>query len=284
VRDLVEEVIREHFPTGGHLNQWSYGGPYAVGGLSQKVQKLATQRGLISDPRFWPTVIEHVWTLARVGAIALMPLEPTVVGTIEQDEIRIPTFVVTEYGRRLLSEPNFSPQDWEKYKAAALLEVRSTPDDVVVTYLAEAVGAWRSMQYRASVVMLGVACERLILMLAQSVVDASLATHSAKVKSALESPTPTPISRVYEDTRKPLVDPANPARLTPKLRGTIDRHLSAIFDHARTLRNAHGHPTGDDVSRNEAEIALRIFPGFYALVDELIGHLRSLVATASGGS
>ncbi len=53
----------------------------------------------------------------------------------------------------------------------------------------------------------------------------------------------------------------------------LDRKLSAVFDHARGLRNKSGHPTGVDVSADDAEAGLLMFPGFYALVDELCGSL-----------
>ncbi|MDY7011108.1 MAG: hypothetical protein SVV80_10210, partial [Planctomycetota bacterium] len=55
----------------------------------------------------------------------------------------------------------------------------------------------------------------------------------------------------------------------------IDRKLSAIFDHARALRNKSGHPTEADVSGDDAQAGLLLFPGFYAFIDDLCKHMSA---------
>ena len=65
------------------------------------------------------------------------------------------------------------------------------------------------------------------------------------------------------------------------LKEAIDRKLTPIFEHARALRNAQGHPTGEDVDSEESEAGLLLFPGFYGLVDQLLAHLKEC---ATGGA
>jgi hypothetical protein len=168
-RGLVDEALRE-FPRGGKLNLWQGESQHSAGGLTQHVRNLANRRQISTDGAFWVAVAEHIWSLARIGALALLPQDPqTVGGEVPQEQRQIPTFVVTELGARLLAEPDFSPHDCAKYKAATLVRVES-PDDVVLVHLHEAVEARRGALYRASLVMLGAACERLILLLADAVI------------------------------------------------------------------------------------------------------------------
>jgi len=49
-----------------------------------------------------------------------------------------------------------------------------------------------------------------------------------------------------------------------------------IFEHTRALRNAAGHPTTDEISSDDAEATLLLFPGFYFFTDELVNALVSL--------
>jgi hypothetical protein len=272
VRDLVDEVLRVDLPTGGKLNLWnSFESKHNPGGLTQRVLYLATSRKITTDGSFWPVVTEHLWTMARIGALALLPTDPSPIGGDIPHEVRqLPSFVITEMGRRLLSEPDFSPQDWAKYKAATLLRV-SAPDDVVLAYLHEAVMARQGGLYRASVVMLGCACERLIILLAEAVRAAALGTYSAELARLLSSPRPVGIKAIFEQVRDAMLDRSTP--LTPKLRDAIDWKLSPIFEYARALRNSHGHPTGAPVTAEDADTGLRLFPGVYALVDEVINVL-----------
>jgi hypothetical protein len=284
LRDLVDEVLREG--TGGNrLNLWKDGTPYDIGGVTQAVEKLAKKRGMQFDSRCWPPVIEHVWTLARLGALALMPQDPPIAGSmLPQEQRPIPTFIVTELGRKLLNEPGYSPHDWAKYKAATLLRVKA-PDDVVVAHLEEAVIARQTGLYRASLVMLGCACERLILLLAAAVRDhASLPPYSKNLQKLLASSKPAGILQLFEQVRDALIE----GPLSQPLREEVDLNLGHIFQYARALRNSHGHPTGTPVTAEQADSGLKLFPGFYALVDRLIAALppapAALAPVPAGGA
>jgi hypothetical protein len=75
----------------------------------------------------------------------------------------------------------------------------------------------------------------------------------------------------------PVCPTTRPSHLTTKeLADALDRKLAAIFDHARGLRNQSGHPSGDDVTAEDAEAGLLLFPGFCDLVDKLITVVKAI--------
>lgn len=218
--------------------------------------------GVPFDPK---TAVEYWWHLARLGVVALTGAG---IGALSP---RVPDLQVTQRGRRLLERGESSPHDPPRYMEAVQRRV-ATPDDIALTYLDEAVGAWTAGLNRASAVMLGCACERLVLILANAIASAGVAPWAQKIQKELAG-TSLGISRLFENVRKGLLQLAADKKLPGELADALDRKLSAIFDHARVLRNESGHPTGAAVSSEDGEAGLLLFPGFYALVDGLCKHL-----------
>jgi hypothetical protein len=256
-------------------------GQYQTGGLTQKVHQLAQKRGINTSPPdglFWPAVVEYVWTLARIGALAVMPQDPPF-GPVHDEGKKIPGFVITELGQRLLAETDFSPQDWGKYQAKLLLSVPA-PDDVVLVHLHEADLAWQHTLYRSSAVMLGGAVERLIILLAEAIVAAKLPAPGDKLGGKLANPK-VGISEIFDDVRTVLDHAAEDKKLPREITDVLDRRITALFDHARALRNRSGHPTVGEVTRDEALSGLLLFPAFYAFVDKVLTALSALAPPAA---
>jgi hypothetical protein len=65
-------------------------------------------------------------------------------------------------------------------------------------------------------------------------------------------------------------------KMSRRLGEALDRNPSAIFDHARGLRNQSGHPTGENVSAEDAEAGLLLFPGFCELADKIVEELSKI--------
>ncbi len=205
--------------------------------------------------------LEYWSHLVRVGAVGTAPMQPG-----------YPNFVVTDLGRQLTGHGERSPHNRDRY----LVHVagRAEPmDQTAERYVAEAVDAWAAGLYRASAVMTGVACERLILLLAESTVAAGVG--GAPLASELRSAGHEPISRVFGKLRHALLSLTEDRALPSELRDALDRRLSAIFDHARILRNASGHPSAEEVSADEAEAGLLLFPGFYRFVGSIVAHFEA---------
>lgn len=219
---------------------------------------------------FYPEVaFGYWWHLVNIGAI--VP-----VGDIERTPglPQFDAFILTERGRRLLERGEQSPHDPPRYIGAVRKRV-AEPDDIALGYLDEAVGTWRDQHHRASAVMLGCACERLVLLLAEHIADAGIKSWSEKVRKALGG-APVRASQLFDLIRDSLMQLAGERRLPGSLADALDRKLTPIFEYARGLRNKSGHPTGMKVSPDEAEAGLLLFPGFYEFVDALCKHLSAM--------
>jgi hypothetical protein len=210
--------------------------------------------------------LEYFWGLARIGAVAVpgAHLTPTT--------YKMPGFLLTGRGRQLLEKGESSPHNPDKY-VAAVRKRAAHPDDIALSYLAEAVEAWRSGLYRSSAVMLGCACEQLVLILGKAMAEQKSLEGSEKVSKALSGR--VFISVLFERIRDCLMQLKDRKQLPGELADALDRKLTPIFEYARGLRNESGHPTGGDVSEEDAEAGLLLFPGFYELVDKLVVHCGS---------
>jgi hypothetical protein len=229
------------------------------------IERRAKENGIdYDDRRDARVLVEYWWHLARLGALAIPG----------DSSLGRPHCWLTERGRQLLERGEHSPHDPSKYMETVKSRV-SAADPVAMAYLDESVGAWTSGLYRASAVMLGCACERLVLMLAEAIVDAGLAPGASQIRKLLDQPV-SRASRIFEHIRKSLAQLGAKEKLPGKLADALDRKLSPISEYARGLRNASGHPTGVEVSSEDAEAGLLLFPGFYSLVDEIIDHLGSV--------
>jgi len=213
--------------------------------------------------------LDYWWHLARLGVIAVIGDS-----TLGSFPIEFRRLALTDRGRALLERGESSPHYPSKYLEAVRKRIPKA-DDIALTYLNEAVGAWSAGLYRSSAVMLGCACERLVLILAERIEAGNFQPWSGRIKKAMTG-SPTGVSQFFDNVRDCLMDLRSKKDLSGKLADALDRKLTPIFDHARGLRNASGHPTGSEVSGEDAEASLLLFPGFYVLVDELCAQLALL--------
>ncbi|MBI5722478.1 MAG: hypothetical protein HZA50_00860 [Planctomycetes bacterium] len=242
--------------------------PDSVSGVFDKLICTCKNKGIEFDAA---AALEYWWSLARLGVVAVPG------ANLNEQAVSSGTqpckLVVTERGKKLLERGEQSPHDPPKYLAAVRRRVES-PDEITITYLNESIGAWVAGLYRASAVMLGCACERLVLMLAGEIASANLPPWSDKIRKKLKG-TIVGVSELFDVVRDCLAQLSNEKKLPGTLGDAIDRKLSPIFEHARSLRNKTGHPTGVDVTSEDAEASLLLFSGFHGLVSDLCKNLRS---------
>jgi hypothetical protein len=218
-------------------------------------------------------VLEYFWDLARIGAVAV-PTE-----LLDYLPFKMPRILLTARGRALLEKGEQSPHNPSKYMAAVRSRV-AKPDEVALSYLAEAVEAWGCRLNRSSAVMVGCACERLVLLLAEAIAADKALPGAGKIGKAIEGR--VFVSSLFEEIRSTLTCLKSNGKLPKELGDALDRKLSAIFDHARGLRNQSGHPTGEQVSAEDAEAGLLLFPGFCELVDKIVGALSKEETVSKG--
>jgi hypothetical protein len=204
-------------------------------------------------------IMEAFWELVIQGIV--------VPGKGSQlSEICLPWFRLTPYGRRVLQTGVGHPYDPAGYLTRIRKQVTS-PDDTVMAYLAEALDTFRKASHIASMVMLGIAAERVFLLLCDSL-RAALANLSEEAT----------LARLLDRFAiKPKLDwvhaklQAVQASRQPGFPDNATLMVTAIYDILRSQRNDLGHPRDapPGVDREEAFANLQIFPRFYETAEQL---------------
>ena len=179
-------------------------------------------------------------------------------------DLDLPNFHITEHGRKVLASSEPQPYDPTGY-LARLRERVPSPDPTVVAYLAEGLETFRKANLVASTVMLGIAAERVFLLLCDSLAAAlSSAAEKAAFAKLLDRFPMKPkldwVQNKIQQVQKQAL-PGFPENATIM--------LVAIYDLMRTQRNELGHPreTPPNVHRQDAFVNLQIFPRYYEIAE-----------------
>jgi len=181
-----------------------------------------------------------------------------------------PHFSITEYGKTYLESEGSAPYDPDGY-LSCIANDSPNVDDVVLLYLTEGLQCFIRSNYIASVVMVGVAAEKVILNLVDAFTaamsDASKATtFRRKTQNAM-------IKTQFDELTKRLYPLKQ--QLPGELSRDLETYLDGIFNLVRNYRNEAGHPTGRDIPHEIAYSNLQLFRYFSKRVHGLIEHLRS---------
>jgi hypothetical protein len=182
----------------------------------------------------------------------------------------LPWFHITEYGKKVLEAEEFLPHDPTGYLRRFRVDVVS-PDLTVEAYLSESLNCFTRGSYIASIVMLGVASERAFLLLCDSLLNA---LSDPNEKSAFETVLKINAVKPKEDWVLNKIQVIQKMRPRP-LPDNVNIMLTVIFDFIRSQRNSLGHPQEKPpkISREEAYVNLRIFPGYYKMLNQAIDYL-----------
>lgn len=184
----------------------------------------------------------------------------------------LPWFHVTDYGRLVLEQSAGHPHDPTAYVQRLKNRVPS-PDGTVLAYVGESLSTFRRGAVIASAVMLGVAAERVFLLVCESIRDA-LADPKEKAD----------FTRLLERFAvKPKLDWVHSKLL--QVQGTKGSGLpdnstltvTAIYQLLRSQRNDLGHPRDmpPTVEREDVFANLQIFPRFYETAEQLRAYLAT---------
>lgn len=202
-------------------------------------------------------VTEVFWQLLVEGIVA---------PGMNSSNPNLPWFHVTEYGKKVLGAEVGHPHDEAGYLARVRTRVPQ-PDRTVLAYLAEAVTAFRRGTPVASTVMLGIAAERVFLMVCDSLL-ASLrdASERAAFGGVLQR---FPMKPKLDWVHAKVLDLQN--RRTPGLPDDVSLMVTAVYDFLRAQRNDLGHPRDapPNVDREDAFVNLQMFPRYYQTAEEL---------------
>ncbi len=194
----------------------------------------------LADEVLWQLFIQHVITPGK-----------------DSSNPDFPWFRLTSYGKKVLEADRFIPHDPTGYLAEISQVAQSVVGQASLAYLEESLRCFTSGCHLASVLLLGVAAEAVLLRLCDV---AKNALHNQTERSKFDKlKSVKPKHRWLVDKYESL--PSQDRRLLPE---SLDVTLSSLYDLSRKQRNELGHPREHPpaVSRDAAFMYLRLFPTF----------------------
>ena len=180
----------------------------------------------------------------------------------------LPFFSLTEYGNQVIDSKDPVPHDPDNY-LKHLKGLAPNLDPIVISYVAEGLECFQRGTYRASVVMLGVASEKLALDLANTVQQKLPQREADNLSRVVQR---DGIAKVYDETKKHLL--SRVPQLEKALGDGLVAQLDGVFAIIRTYRNQSGHPTGQIIDRLTALGLFSSFPFYCKRASELISYIE----------
>ncbi len=177
---------------------------------------------------------------------------------------------ISEYGKSILADPPPQPYDPDGY----LARVKSIPnvDNLIVDYLEESLKAFRIHCLLSSVITLGCASEKAILLLIDTCKNA-ISDSTAQADFVKRTDTLS-IKRKHDEFQNILKTRISPS-LPSNIRENLDNYLTGLFSIIRSHRNDAGHPSGNVIQREHLYSLLVVFPSYLEKVYSLIDWLQT---------
>ncbi len=180
--------------------------------------------------------------------------------------MNLPWFHVTEYGRAVLAAQPAHPHDPERYLDRIVQRVPQF-DPTVRSYLVESLATFRRGNLVSSAVMLGIAAERVFLLLAESVGNSLQdPAEQAQFSQICERfPMKPKLDWIANKFQQPGV------RAIPGFPDNAQVSILAVYDLLRVQRNELGHPSPAPpaVDREDAFSNLQVFARYYETVEKI---------------
>ena len=180
----------------------------------------------------------------------------------------LPWLQVTDWGKTCLQKGEYVPYDTGLY----LRRLRSQIPELhqlIDLYLKEALNSFRSGNYLAVAVMVGVASEQILIVLRDTMTNAM--PQDDRKRKLMEATDNQSAKRIHEALAS-RIDPIR-KQLPDDLQESIGTQLDAIFHAIRTTRNDAGHPTGRVIERGEAYAILQLFQVYASCTYKLVRWL-----------
>ncbi|MEH2252621.1 hypothetical protein [Nostoc sp.] len=249
-----------------------------IASLHANIARLAVDKGIAPNPyansettyinispelpRKYKSWIEDIiWDLIMEGII-----RP---GLGDGDELShgLPWYHVSEYGRSVLG---IQPQPYDPDGYLARVQTIPNVDGVILAYLEESLKAFRIHCLLSSVITLGCASEKAILLL----IDACLNALSNPIdKADFIRKTDTISVKKKHDEFQNILKTKIISHLPYDIKENLDNYLTSLFSIIRTHRNDAGHPSGKIIQREHLYSYLVVFPAYLEKVCTLINWL-----------
>jgi hypothetical protein len=180
----------------------------------------------------------------------------------------LPYLSATEYGRKCFEAGELTAHDPDDY-LQRLKAGCPTIDGITLLYTGEALDTFRAGNHLASAVMIGVAAEKMLFRLADSV-HGALDTPQRQAKFEKDTKDKK-AKKQHDEVLTRLKSPTTP--LPAEIGSVLLQHIDGIYDLIRRTRNDAGHPTGKRMERDETHALLLLFPTYCKTVHNLMDWL-----------
>lgn len=210
-------------------------------GIPESILQLAKEEGLELDRRKdEPLFREVFWELLCKNIV--VPGNRT-------NSAEFPWASLTEYGKKCFEEDRLLPLDPQEI-LRSLYDAIPDIDPIIKIYFEESVSCFDNMNYLSSTVMIGGALERAIIVKTESFYN-ELNDNKAEFQNNILN-----ISRIktkFDNFIRFLKESDIYNDFSLSVKEKLSSLLPAIFNLIRITRNETGHPTGREISRDEAE-------------------------------
>jgi hypothetical protein len=255
--EALRRMMFERLRTDSHWKSFN--------GLGNDYSGYVDSDGHSSQQQLADFILQVFWQLVTEGVLAP--------GNGGQSP-NLPHFHITEYGRKVIQSGESNPHDPTGY-VDQLRQKVPNPDATVMAYLLESLNSMRRGSPVASTVMLGIAAERVFVLVGESLENAlSDANEKNDLRRVLNRyPMKPKLDGIHDKIQR---------IQEQRLRGFPDNAslmVTAIYDLIRCQRNELGHPRDlpPSTSKEDAFVNLQIFPRYY----ETSETVRAFLATSS---
>ena len=253
VRTFVIEMLKDK-----EFNQF----PYAIDSFKGNVEFTGGMQHKLRD-KFLLIVHEILWELI---------IQRVITPGSDSDNINLPKFRVTDYGKKVLACGEFIPHDptnyLQKYSQAV-----GTPDSVAFEYLKESLRNFNSGCYLSATMMLGIASERMFLTLCDALLRSLSSPKEEKQFRAILDRISL-VAKLDFVRKKIEYLMSQKGNNFPQIQIT---NLVGVFEFIRVQRNDIGHPQDklQKPERDDVYVNLRIFPQYCKTLEEIKNYLKS---------
>ena len=305
VRAKVMEVLAQRASTGGR-------GPIPLGRLFQDICDGLVQEGTIpgrpdgarfasldsshhtdSFPDFGVsadigTLVRQVlWELYVQGILTPSPQAHEVLnihrGYAELlpliSQMDLDCALLTPYGVEILAATSGRVKVHDPYKYLANFQNADPPPDAeMMRYLGECVSVFRGGHFLATVVLLGIASERLIEVVAESL-RAALGDPTGKEWFDKKYSNKRDISARFKALSGKLMGEYGEELNRERLKDAFNGVVTLTFEQIRNARNDIAHPSGREFTWNEVSGLMHNFVQYFIYANRIIAFLRANQAT-----
>jgi len=232
------------------------------------------------SPETTSYVRQLLWEFYLQGILAPAPATPEVSSKTAESSLvpmafllHLDSVMLTAYGVEILCDTanRIQVHDPDGY-LANFLKAEPPPDPEMMRYLGECVSVFRGGHFLATVVLLGIASERLIQVLAESLHDA-LGDPTGKEWFDKKYRNKRDISVRFKALSAKLMGEYGEELNRESLKDAFNSVVTLAFEQIRNARNDIAHPSGREFTWNEVSGLLHNFVQYFIYANRIVAFL-----------